>query len=297
MISEKEIQALVTLLEDPDQTVYKELEKNLLKRGTDFVPDLELVWENSLNELLHSRIEYLIETIQFSSIISRIGEWVSGDSFDLLFGAYLIAKYQYPDLTYRAICEQVDLIAKDVEKEINEYLSPLEKVRVLNHIIFDVHRFSGYTANFFAPQNSFINYVLDSKKGNTYSLAILYAAVAQQLNISIYGVDLPKNFILAFVDYKSFKTINRGSVFFYINPFNKGAVLGQKEINYFLRQQQIESREEYYVPCSNAIIIERLVEHLIKSNEKLGYPDKVTDLKKILKVLQSSLFRNNDTFN
>ena len=76
----------------------------------------------------------------------------------------------------------------------------MEKVRVLNHIIFDVHGFSGNTANFHAPQNSYINNVLESKKGNPLSLSVLYAVIAQRLDVNIYGVNLPEHFILAYVE-------------------------------------------------------------------------------------------------
>src|SRR3989339_436209 len=77
------------------------------------------------------------------------------------------------------------------------------------------------------------------------------------------------------------------AVLFYINPSNKGAVFGRKEIDYFLKQQKLSPEKSFYVPCSNAEIIIRLINNLIASYEKLSYNDKVSDLEEILTVLKS----------
>jgi regulator of sirC expression with transglutaminase-like and TPR domain len=96
--------------------------------------------------------------------------------------------------------KQVQQIKHDVWLEINDELTAMEKVKIINHILFDVHQFSGNIANYHAPQNSFINSVLETKKGNPVSLGILYMIIAQELQIPIYGVNLPEHFIVAYVD-------------------------------------------------------------------------------------------------
>src|SRR3546814_17101059 len=71
---------------------------------------------------------------------------------------------------------------------MNYEMSTLEKVKLLNHVFFKVHGFSGNTVNHQDPQNSYLNLVLESKKGNQISLALIYSLVAQKLDIPIYGV-------------------------------------------------------------------------------------------------------------
>jgi len=76
---------------------------------------------------------------------------------------------------------------------------------------------------------------------------------------------------------------NEGSnVLFYINPFSKGAVFGQKEVDAFLMQLKLAPLAKYYEPCSNLEIIKRLLRNLISSYEKLGYPDKSEELRGLL---------------
>lgn len=282
---EKEIQALLQLLDDPSDEVYQHVSQNLLKQGEVIIPELEKVWEKSLNAILQERIENLIQEIQYSSTQDQLKEWKESGAVDLLKASYIIAKYQYPDLKYTTIQESFAQLKQDAWLEINTNLTALEKTRILNHIIFQIHEYSGNSSNFFAPQNSYLNHVFETKKGNPITLGIIYIALAQELGIPIYGVSMPRNFILAYVDEQSIHDPYEKDILFYINPYNNGKVLGEREIEYFLKQQKIESKESYYSPCSNIEIIKKLILNLIYSYEKLGYPDKVSDMKNLFNII------------
>jgi len=282
---DNKIQALLQLLDDPNDEVFQHVSQTLLKQGEIIIPELEKVWEKSLNAMLQERIEDLIQEIQFTSTQTQLREWKGTGAVDLLQAAYLIAKYQYPDLKYNSILESFSKIKQDAWLEINSNLTALEKTRILNHILFQVHEFSGNSSNFFAPQNSFINHVFETKKGNPITLGILYIALAQELDIPIYGVSMPRNFILAYVDENNIHAPFEKEVLFYINPYNNGKVLGEKEIDYFFKQQKIEPKKSYYSPCSNIEIIKKLILNLIYSYEKLGYPEKIADMKILYEII------------
>jgi regulator of sirC expression with transglutaminase-like and TPR domain len=284
---DNKIKALLQLLDDPNEEIYMHVSQNIIRQGLDIIPELEKVWETSLNEILQHRIENLIQEIQFTSTQNKLLEWKETGAINILEGAFLIARYQYPDLKFEQIEKPFELIKKDVWLEINNNLTALEKTRVINHILYEIHGFSGNSTNFYAPQNSYINLVFESKKGNPVSLGIIYMAIAQQLDIPIYGVSMPKNFILSYIDQFNMDFTNDNEVLFYINPYNKGAVLGKREIDYFLRQQKLEPLKSYYSPCSNTEIIKKLILNLIYSYEKLGYPDKVEDMQKLFTILNS----------
>lgn len=96
---------------------------------------------------------------------------------------------------------------------------------------------------------------------------------------------MPRNFILAYVDEQSIHDPYEKEILFYINPYNNGKVLGEREIEYFLKQQKIESKKSYFSPCSNIEIIKKLILNLIYSYEKLGYPDKVSDMKQLFNII------------
>jgi len=291
-MNDKELQAILTLLDDPDKEIYETLYQSLMKKGVDIVPDLEKAWEVSESTEIQYKIENLIHKIQLNFVQKNLSNWIKDGATDLLEGAYIIARYQYPDIEMGEILNPLEKIKHDAWLEINENLTALEKVRILNHIIYDVHKFMGNTTNYYSPQNSYINQVVLSKKGSPISLAIIYAVVAQKLGLPIYGVNLPKNFILAFKDEFSellYPNGNNESILFYINPFSRGAVLGRKEIDFFLKQQNIDPDPIFYQPCSNLEIIQRLLLNLIYSYEKLGYEQKIKELNDLLKISKLTL--------
>lgn len=290
-MKKKELKALISLLDDPDESVYEQVSMKFLSLGQDVIPALEDAWEHSFDTLIQNRIENIIHQIQFDIIKEALKEWSHPDKQNLLEGAMLIARYQYPDIDFKKVKKQIDQIKQDVWLELNNNITALEKVKIINHILFDVHNFSGNTTNYHAPQNSYINNVLESKKGNPLLLSIIYTIIAQSLDIPVYGVNLPEHFILCYIDIEHMgvpsKIGNEGSnVLFYINPFSKGTVFGKKEIDAFLKQLKLEQLSIFYEPCSNLEIIRRLLRNLISSYEKLGYPDKSKELNTLLKSLE-----------
>jgi hypothetical protein len=286
-MDKRELLAMISLLDDNDNEVVSTITGNLLQQGAEVIPELERAWEGTPSEKIQARLENLIQEIQFNGVKNDLHRWITTGSEYILEGAFHVARFQFPDISMNKINDQVERIRKDVWLELNSNLTALEKVKILNYILFDLHIFSRNNADFYSPQNSYINQVFETKKGNPISLSIIYLSVAWKLGLPIYGVNLPKNFILAYKD--EFGQHNAeeeaSDILFYINPYNKGAVLGRKEIDYFITQQQIKSHPSFYVPCSNIHIVIRLINNLILSFEKLGYAQKIARMKELLRVV------------
>jgi regulator of sirC expression with transglutaminase-like and TPR domain len=287
------IRALITLLDDPSEEIFSSVESELMKAEVEIVAELEKAWEEHPDGVFQHRIENIIHSLQFRDVKKRFRAWVAFDGEDLLTGAWLVAKYQYPGLTFDELNEAINKLRKDIWLELNEHLTALEKVRILNHILFDVHGFSRNNSNFLAPQNSFICDVLDTRKGNPISLSIVYSVIAGRLGLPIYGVNLPKNFILAYMDEPNdgphVTSKDESSVLFYINPINKGAVLGRKEIEHFIKQQKMEPRFSYFEPCSNLDIIRRVLNNLVLAYEHTGQLVKIEEIREMLAIMDADV--------
>lgn len=280
----KEVIALITLLDDPDEGIYSEVKNRFIMLGPPAIPHLETAWENSFDAIMQKRIEAIIHTIQFEALQNALKYWAENEQDDLFKGVTIIARYQYPDLDENKLRKQLQQIKQDVWLELHDDLSPLEKVKILNHILFEVHQFSGNITNYHAPQNSFINVVLETKKGNPVMLSVVYALICKELNIPVYGVNLPQHFVLAYVnDYANLFDVSNKSfsdnILFYVNPFSKGLIFNHKDIDQFLKQLNVEPDVKYYLPCSNVDIVKRILNNLVYSYEKLGYLEKVEELK------------------
>ncbi|WP_316842692.1 transglutaminase-like domain-containing protein [Pedobacter gandavensis] len=287
MENSKEISALVKLLDDPDPEIFEHIEKRLLEYGEEVVHFLENAWEQSLDALLQERIENVVHKIQFNSVKEDLNLWYQSGAFDLLQGALVVNRYQYPDLNEEKIKLQMEEIKREIWIGLQYEMSSIEKIKLINHVFYNVYGFSGNTKNHHDPQNSYINQVLDSKKGNQISLAIIYSTIAQKLDIPVYGVNLPQHFILGYID-ESKREDHEFGVLFYINAFNKGAIFGKHDVDQFLRQLGLDPMPGFYAPCSNVEIIRRIIRNLISSYENLGSTEKVKELKELQEILSSS---------
>lgn len=278
-----EINALVKLLDDPDEEIYQHVQQRLLEYGNEAVNYLESAWEQSLNTLLQERIENIVHTIQFNNVKEDLNLWYQSGAFDLLQGALVINRYQYPDLDEQAVINQIEDIKREIWVGLQYEMSSIEKIKLINHVFYNQFGFSGNTKNHHDPQNSYLNQVLESKKGNQISLAIIYATLAQKLDIPVYGVNLPQHFILGFIDESNAE--KEYGVLFYINAFNKGAIFGKHDVDQFLRQLNLEPQPGFYSPCSNTEIIRRIIRNLISAYENLGAIEKVNELKELQDIL------------
>ena len=284
----KELDALISLLDEPNEETFDHIRQKLMNYGNDAIPFLENAWDNSFDNTIQNRIEDIIHTIQLKELRKEFAIWSSSNSFNLLRGFYLVTKYQYPDLDEKKISDQIELIKRDIWLELNSNLTALEKVKVINHIIFEIHGYKGNKTSIDAPQNLFLNNLLETKKGNHLSLGILYIIVAQKLGIPIFGVNLPQHFVLSYVDEiheEKYRIVDENEVLFYINPFNKGAIFTRREIDIFIKHMRIKPSGEYFTPCDNITIVKRLFENLIHSYQKLGYRSKVEELNLLIQSI------------
>lgn len=292
MMRMNQLQALIRLIEDPDEIVFSHVRDKLLNYGKDAIPFLEISWEEEdWGLLFQNRIENIIHEIQFSEACNQIRAWKESDDKDLLAGALVVARYQYPGLDEDAIRADIAKITQDVWLEISTKNTALEKVRIFNKIFFGTHRFKGNSKNYLSPLNSFINTVLESRKGNPLSLCLLYSIIAQRNDMPVYGVNLPNHFILAYMDEYKVKHAmgeNNGyGVLFYINPFSRGSIFDENEIKDFLTSLSLSQLREYFEPCSNTQIIKRMLTNLVAAFQEVGNAEKVNELKELRDILES----------
>src|ERR1700712_3888043 len=286
MINETEVNSLIRLLDDPDQEIYSHVHEKLLSYGSEAIEYLESAFEQAFDSIQQERIANLVHEIQFGILKTDLKLWHQGGAFDLLQGILVINRYQYPDLDEQKIINQIEAIKREVWIQMMNEASPVEQVKLINHVFYHLHGFTGNTTNHQDPQNSYLSQVLESKKGNQISLAIIYSIIAQKLDIPVYGVNLPQHFILAYVDETQQSEFESG-VLFYINAFNKGFIFGRRDVDMFLKQLNLKADKQFYEPCNNTDIIKRVLRNLISAYEHLGSPDKVKELNELLGIIES----------
>lgn len=283
MRDSKSIEALVRLIEDPDETIYGHVRDELMNCGSSVIPILESSWEiDDYGLMFQSRIETLIQEIQFSEIKKDLEMWIASPAKDLLTGALIISRYQYPNLLEDELHREIQAIRKDIWLEMSDDQTAYEKVRVFNKIFYGKYQFTGNSKDYHSPLNSCINTVIQTKKGNPLSLCVLYSIIARSLDMPIYGVNLPNHFILTYLDEDQMISFidpeNKFGNLFYINAFSKGGMFEAEEIRTFLKGLNKPELREYFEPCSNSAIVIRMLTNLINSLQQVGNIEKVNEL-------------------
>jgi regulator of sirC expression with transglutaminase-like and TPR domain len=271
-MEDKELKALVSLLDEEDPEVLTHVENKIISLGGTIIPYLEQQWEQQFNPVVQRRLEDLIHTLQFDTLRERLAEWKEGE-MDLLEGMWLVATYQYPDLELEKLKTELEQVYYEAWLEFKPEAHPFDQIRLLNSVFFSKLKFGANTKNFHSPGNNMVNVVLETKKGNPTSLCIIYMLVAQKLNLPVMGVNLPNLYILV---YKSEETQ------FYINVFNRGLIFSKSDIDNYLGHLNLTPKDSYYDPCENLETVKRVMRSLIISFEKLGDPQKVEEVKLLL---------------
>ncbi|MEI7662894.1 MAG: transglutaminase-like domain-containing protein [Bacteroidota bacterium] len=278
--------ALIKLLDEPDEHAFSLVREQLFSVGTDALEPLERTLENTFDPLVQERIRYIVEKLNSENLYVDFVNWLNLGSDDLLKGFILVTRTQFPSLDETDIIVQIEQIKMDIWLELHENLTAMENIRVMNHILFDLHNFDGNKSEMAAPQNSYINTFLESRKGSPLSLGILFIILAQKLGLPVYGVNLPQHFILAYLTEPGLENPGEDDVLFYVNPFNRGTVFTRREIELFIKQMKIKPETSFFAPCTNADIIRRLIDNLIFSYNQEGSPEKIENLEHLLTAFE-----------
>jgi Transglutaminase-like superfamily len=267
MVETKEINALFTLIDDPDEEVYSTVSTKLVDFGRGIIPNLEDLWENTLSEEVQSRIEMIIHKLHFTDLTNDVKEWRDSSYHDLLFGALLVAKFQYPDLHTTPVLQDIEKIRRNVWLELNSYLTPLEQANVLSSIIFNYYNLKGVEVNYSNPDEFFLHKVLETKKGNALTNGIIYQVMCELLDINAKVINIPKQMVIAFYhnDYDPLTYIGppQDKIHFYVDGVS-GQAYAHKDIEAYFKRISVPSIPAYYKAISHKRIIQILLEETAK---------------------------------
>lgn len=279
---------LIHLLDDPDQEAFHQVSNEILTLGLPAVEPLEEAWFNTNDNLTRQRIEELVHSLQYDGLYHELGAWVAAGGQDLLRGYLIATRFQYPNLEEEKLLDDLNKLTRKVWLELNDNLTSLEKVKILNHVLFGIIEIGGEITDIHVPDHYFLNNLLQSKHGNAVSIGMLYIIIAQKLMLPVKGVDLTGNFIACFTHVPSdFKNDYKptSEVKFYINPFAMGAVFTRKEIILYLEKAGIVPSLNCFKAADNITVLKRWCYDLMKAYLDTGMKEKARELKNFIRIL------------
>lgn len=286
----KELEALIRMLDEPDEAVFSHIRNKVIEYGPEAIPCLEESWMRLSEEKEIERIEEMMGSIRLNDTFDKLKNWTKEGADSLLEPYLWISAFHEPNFNYESHKKSVEKILQDVWLEMNDSLTALEKIRVVNHILYNVYGFRGYSGHKPRLPSYILSNVLRTQKGNPLSLGLLYLIVAQSVQLPVFGVNLPKHFILVYMDdfisLKPARDYTHDEVLFYLNPYNKGALFRKSEIALFLKQLRIREHPEFFLPSDNLTVIRRFLAEMITIHLEKKSQDKAKDLKHLLTALK-----------
>ncbi len=289
MLPQKEIQALFQLLDDPDYEVFDTVANQLLHYGKEIIPSLEHLWETTEDEAVQERIAQLIHRVHFQDLQRELADWANAENPELLRGAIIVAKFQYPELNIPFLLTQFDQIRRNLWLELNNYLTPIEKINTFNGILYNYYKLQGHELTEQKPERFFVNKMLESKQGNVFSLGVLYVALAELLDIPIFAVAIPRQFLLAYVDtLQHFYTKGNDSlrqISFFIDPMN-GMIYTQNDVEFYMHKIKADAADpKYYESQTSVQVIYRMLEDLSLCYSYNKDDERAEEIKQLMDIL------------
>jgi len=120
----------------------------------------------------------------------------SEQEMNLAEAALLIAMDEYPGLDVDAYLRQLDELATSVQQRLPAQAGLEDTLVTLNQFLFVEQGFSGDTDDYDDPRNSFLNEVLDRKRGIPLTLALVYIEIGRRIGLPVQGISFPEHFLV-----------------------------------------------------------------------------------------------------
>ncbi len=248
-------ESLIKLLDDPDPIVFEAVSEKIQQLGPELLPELESAAKEAMSPILHKRIEHIIIALQLNQLKTDLSFWIHSPAPRLLHGAWLISRYQFPDLSFEQFYLRLKPIRDEIWLEVSDTLTALEKIRVMNTLLYKKGGIHLNESHPDSPGNNFINRVLETGKANEYSMGLLYAILSQELGMPVYVLGIPDYPILAYIDIPIIAEKSSEpelyDVLFYINPTDSGSVHSRSAITNYLKFMTLPLEPIYYQPRTN----------------------------------------------
>lgn len=219
-LNEDKQQAILTLLDDPSAVVQKGLVQEALRIGPAAAAFLEDVCKGT-NRMLSIHAKRILQEIENANPSEEFRKFIRSQNYELETGAIMLCRVAYPDVKAEDICSEIDRIADRCRELIAKPISPRERCAVINRVLFHEFEFRGNSEDYENPENSFLNRVLETKRGLPISLSILYLLVGQRLGAELDPIAYPGHFLVG-----SFEE----DLPFYVDPFKRGRIIAPGQL-------------------------------------------------------------------
>ena len=247
--ADRELEALASLLETESEPSLGILMEQIREfPDTSFDRLLSLIRPDSV---VLPRLDLVTAERSVPRMQAALLEWRAGGA-DLESGMILLARSAYPRLGAAAIRAQLDDLARPLSPSVHS-INPRETLSGLVHQMQESYGFHGTGEDYYDPDKTYINRVLETRTGLPISLSSIYMLIGKRIGLDIQGVALPGHFIAC---------LRTGSDTLYFDPYRGGAILSLREVMSLASSTGIAFRPEFLQPPSAPEIVRRMLSNL-----------------------------------
>lgn len=276
-LSETRKTALIKLLGDEDPQVYQTVREKILSIG-----DSSRQWLRphtlSNDPLIRRRAQDIICHFERLEADNRfLGFCLQrGQDLDLEQGAWLLARTQYPNTNIEAYSALLDTFAAELRQRLPGQLRAASVLAIINDYLFKELKFIGNEQNYYEPDNSYLNRVIDRRTGNPINLCLVYMLIARRLQLPVTGIALPGHFLCRY---------QTATEEIYVDAFDQGKLMTKADCVHYLVRGNYDLRDEYLSPVSARRILTRICGNLHQINLRLKAEDEMTRFQRYLIAL------------
>jgi regulator of sirC expression with transglutaminase-like and TPR domain len=155
-------------------------------------------------------------------IVNAVRQILEGDAARprLDRAALELATIHFPDLQFEPFLDRLNELASHLGDRLRNFNDGREFVEKAQRYLFDELGFHGNEENYFDPLNSCLNQVLERRTGIPVTLSVLYMEIARRLAMPVFGISMPRHFVIEF---------NDGNYSAYIDPYHGGRTVTPRE--------------------------------------------------------------------
>lgn len=276
-LRESQRAALITLLADEDAAVYQAIRDKILSAGPAAKTWLQ-PHSLSSDPLLRRRAQELIRHFDRQAADDAFLAFClrHGEDFSLEEGAWLLARTQYPDINVEAYQALLDSFAAELRERLLEARRPNQIIATMCDYVFGELSFAGNERNYYDPENSYLNRVLDRRTGNPINLCLFFLLMARRLQLPVVGIGLPGHFICRY---------QSTAAEIYVDVFNRGRQLTKGDCIHHLMRGNYDLNDEYLTPVSARRLFLRICRNLHQIYTKLAATEEATRVQRYLVAL------------
>lgn len=207
-------------MDDPNPKVRQALLAEFSRLGPTAAVFLDSI-ANGSNRVLATYARRLLDELQNANPTEEFRRFIHSLNYELETGVIMLCRVAFPDLAAAEICSQVDAIADRCRELLVKPIAPRERCLVINRVLFHELGFRGNADDYENPDNSFLNRVLETRRGIPITLSILYLLVAERLGAELDPIAYPGHFLVG-----SFED----ELPFYIDTFRRGKFISPNEL-------------------------------------------------------------------